>query len=148
MTCVNVKWKVLMGSDWWSWHINSSWAVWWNGLSTQSVAFYFHRMWREKKKKKKMLNILCEGSLEDLFHVYPAVTANFLPVISLLLLIYSWLISGGLSRDDNLGLTAGMWLVNCCIYKWIVGWRFKDGLTILSQLIWMTALRVPNSYFR
>lgn len=43
---------------------------------------------RERKKKKKMLNILCEGSLEDLFHVYPAVTANFLPVISLLLLIH------------------------------------------------------------
>lgn len=61
-----------------------------------------------EKKQKKMLNILCEGSLEDLFHVYPAVTANFLPVISLLLLIYSRLISGGLSRDDNLGLTAGI----------------------------------------
>lgn len=34
-----------------------------------------------------MLNVLCEGSLEDFFHIYPAVTAKLLPVISLLLLI-------------------------------------------------------------
>lgn len=95
---VNVKWEVLMGSDWWSWNINSSWAVLWNCFTDS--AFYFNALelesfisCRDAGGKKDSLTAhvkylvwgIITGSLPHLFHVLPAVTPNFPPVISSLI---------------------------------------------------------------
>lgn len=134
MTRVNVKWKVLMGSDWWSRSINSSWAVWWNALTYPVGGVSFpsdvQRVEGGGKKKKKR---------EDVSYLV-------------------WRIIGGsapcLSSSDRKSSDSCQSMSRSPIYGWLLAegdWspavcrRFNDGFAALLALIGREG---ANSSFR
>lgn len=91
----NVKWEVLMGSDWWSWHINSSWAMF---VKQFNILSHWHfilmlksaQAWSpsEAEKRRGATFTASVKYLEWRIHILPAK----LPTCHLLTgpLIYSW----------------------------------------------------------